>query len=286
MPSLFFFIAKCESSGACPIARHGLSQRVVIGERVDQSREPILNVPAVVIILLVVLGAVHAFRMLVLGLDTAGDKELVWAFAFVPARYDPSVLNGVVLPGGDGARIWSFVTYAFLHSGLPHLGVNAVWLLAFGSPVARRFGSWRFIAFFLVTVAAGALAHLVTHVGELAPVIGASAAISGTMGAATRFVFQRGGPLDMRRQPIGIDPDRIPAAPLVVALRDPRVIMFLAIWFGLNLLFGLGSFSLAGEDEVVAWQAHIGGFVAGLLLFSAFDPIPPQPGANPPPLEN
>ncbi|MGY3444681.1 membrane associated rhomboid family serine protease [Bradyrhizobium sp. USDA 4473] len=52
------------------------------------------------------------------------------------------------------------------------------------------------------------------------------------------------------------------------------MLAFLAIWFGVNILFGATSLSLGGEDTVVAWQAHIGGFLAGLLLFSLFDPIP------------
>ena len=45
------------------------------------------------------------------------------------------------------------------------------------------------------------------------------------------------------------------------------------MWFGLNLLFGLGSLSIAGANQAVAWEAHLGGFLAGLLLFSAFDPV-------------
>ena len=78
------------------------------------------------------------------------------------------------------------------------------------------------------------------------------------------------------RRPADADPDHVPAAPLLVALRNPRVLIFLGVWFGLNLLFGLGSLTLTGEDEVVAWQAHVGGFLAGLLLLSAFDPIAPR----------
>jgi len=58
-----------------------------------------------------------------------------------------------------------------------------------------------------------------------------------------------------------------------VTLRDPRVIVFLAVWFGLNVLFGLGSLSLTDDQQSVAWQAHIGGFVAGLVLFPFFDPV-------------
>jgi membrane associated rhomboid family serine protease len=53
------------------------------------------------------------------------------------------------------------------------------------------------------------------------------------------------------------------------------VLAFLAVWFGLNLLFGLGAVSITGEDQPVAWQAHVGGFVAGLVLFSFFDPVNP-----------
>ena len=241
--------------------------------RVPTSREPILNVPAVVVAVLVVLGLVHAVRTLVLS-DSA-DQTFLWTFAFVPARYDSNPLIEGILPGGSGAEVWTFVTYALIHADLTHLGFNAIWLLAFASPVARRFGTLRFLALCVVTVAAGALAHLLTHPGELAPMVGASAAISGTMGAATRFAFQPGGPLDFWHRD-RVDAERIPAAPLLVALRNPRVLTFLAVWFGLNLLFGLGSFSFAGHDQVVAWEAHVGGFLAGLLLFSVFDPVPQQ----------
>jgi membrane associated rhomboid family serine protease len=233
---------------------------------VQQPREPILNVPAVVVVVLLVLCGMHAVRELVLSPEN--DRLLVWLLAFVPARYDGSLPAG--LPGGIGPSIWSFVSYALIHADLFHLGFNGIWLLAFGSPVARRFGALRFLLLFMVTTAAGALAHLIAHPGALAPMVGASAAISGTMGAATRFVFQRGGPLDAWPW----DPDeasRVPAAPLTVALRNPRVLAFLAVWFGLNLLFGLGSVSLTGDDQSIAWEAHVGGFLAGLLLFSAFD---------------
>ena len=89
--------------------------------------------------------------------------------------------------------------------------------------MARRFGTLRFLLFFAVTVAAGALAHLLAHAGELAPMIGASAGISGMMGAAARFAFEPGGSLDMWRRDRD-DADRVPAAPLLVALRNPRVI--------------------------------------------------------------
>ena len=244
------------------------------GARVNTSREPILNVPAIVVLILALLVAVHAVRWLVLSEEA--DQIFLLTFAFIPARYDPAGALDGVLSGGTGAQIWTFVTYALIHADITHLGFNSIWLLAFGSPVARRFGVLRFLLFCAATVAAGALAHLATHAGEPNPMIGASAAISGMMGAATRFAFQRGGSLDFWRGANG-DPDRIPAAPLLVALRNPRVVAFLAVWFGLNLLFGLGSISFGGAEQSVAWEAHVGGFVVGLLMFSAFDPIPPTP---------
>ncbi len=237
-------------------------------------REPLFNLPTVIVALLAVLAAIHGAREWLIGEDT--DLWLIFTFAFVPARYDATVVPGGVLPGGFGAEIWTFVTYSLLHGSWTHLVVNAVWLMAFGSAVARRFGTSRFMAFFAVTAAAGAVMHLVTNAGSLAPMIGASASISGAMAAAMRFAFQRGGPLGSLR---GTDEEsyRVPAIPLSGVWKDARVLLFLGVWFGINLLFGLGSLPITGDNEAVAWQAHIGGFLAGLLLFSWFDPKPDYP---------
>ena len=212
----------------------------------------------------------HAVRVFVL--SNAADFQFLLMFSFIPARYFPAALAGATLPGGWGAEIWTFVSYAFIHADLTHLGFNALWLLPFGSALARRFGVLRFLAFFGVTAAAGAAAHLATHAGEFVPVVGASAAISGTMAAAIRFAFQPGGPLAAWRDPDGA-PDLVPAASLMDAVRDRRVLAFLGVWFGLNVLFGLGSLSMSGNEQTVAWQAHVGGFLAGLLLFSMFDRV-------------
>jgi membrane associated rhomboid family serine protease len=233
-------------------------------------RERMLNVPAAVVVLLAVLGLVQLLLMFVLTAEQT--TEFLLLFAFIPARYDFSVLSDVAWPGGWAADIWTFVTYALIHADLSHLIFNAVWLLAFGSPVARRFGSLRFTGFMALTAAAGAAVHLVTHFGELLPMVGASAAISGAMAAAARFAFQRGGPLEMWRD--RAEACRVPAAPLSVSLRDPRVIAFLLVWFGVNILFGVFSLGMPGVEQAIAWQAHIGGFLAGLLAFAAFDPVP------------
>ena len=235
------------------------------------------NVPPVVAATIGALGLVHLVRALLLG--PRADIQFLLLFAFIPARYDPSQLTQGLVPGGWGADVWTFFTYALIHGDLTHLSLNAVWLLAFGSAVARRFGAWRSLAFFAITAAAGAGAHLLTHMGEFWPMVGASAAISGFMAAAIRFIFQAGGPLGALRG------DREgsysqPAAPLSVTLRDGRVLAFLAVWFGLNMLFGLGSISLSDGELSIAWEAHIGGFLAGLLLFPWFDPVAGHTGAR------
>ncbi len=243
-----------------------------------QPAQPMFNVPPVVVAVLIVLCAVHGVREWLLPEDM--DRLLVWSLAFVPGRYDSSALTDGLIPGGRGAGIWSFVSYTLIHADWTHVGVNAIWLLAFGSPVARRFGAMRFLVFFALTIAAGALAHLATHAGELAPTIGASAGVSGMMAAATRFAFEAGGPLDFRAADRELAA-HVPAAPLFVALRNPRVLGFVGVWFALNLLFGLGSVNFAGENQSIAWEAHVGGFLAGLLLFSLFDPVPRAlPGAD------
>ena len=234
------------------------------------NREPLFNVPGIVLAFIVAFVLIHVVRLWLL--SDAQDVQVLLLFAFIPARYDASLFAAGGLPGGFAAEVWTFVTYAFLHANWPHVGLNTLWFLPFGSALARRFGAVRFILFFLVTAAAGALVHLLTHSGEQFPVIGASAAISGAMAAAMRFAFQRGGPLGFFR---GADDEayRVPALPLSGVLRDPRILMFLLVWFGINFIFGSGSLSLPGEDQPIAWQAHVGGFVAGLVLFSLFDPV-------------
>jgi len=232
-------------------------------------REPIFNVPGVIVAFLAAFALIHGVREYLL--SEPEDVQLLLTFAFIPARYDASVLPQT-WPGGIGADVWTFVTYSLLHANWMHLGVNAIWFLPFGSAVARRFGNLRFLAFYAVAAAAGAAAHLATHSGEDYPMIGASAAISGTMAAAMRFAFQRGGPLGMLRSDEE-DAYRVQALPLLGVLRDPRVLLFVLVWFGINIIFGTASFPALTGGETVAWQAHVGGFLAGLLLFSWFDPV-------------
>src|SRR5262249_56221834 len=106
-----------------------------------------------------------------------------------------------VLPGGLAAGLWTFVTYALIHGNWVHLAVNSVWLLPFGTVVARRFGGSRYLLFFAITAAAGAAAHLLTNWSAILPMVGASAAASGFMAAATPFAFHPAAPLPHRHHP-------------------------------------------------------------------------------------
>jgi membrane associated rhomboid family serine protease len=256
----------------------------------SRAREPVFNIPGVVVGIILVLAGIHAARAWWLG-----DVGLIWDFSFIPVR--AALLFGVdpipeltarlaVDPGNvelaqqlafarelvseDDAKPWTFFTYAFLHGSWTHLILNAIWLLAFGAAVARRIGTWRFLALFAVTALGGSLAHLATHPLDVLPMIGASGAISGFMAAAIRFVFQPGAPLGIYR--LGEeDSYRVPLVPLPEAFRDRRVVIFLVIWFVMNLGTGLAGTSFGMTDATIAWQAHIGGFVAGLLVFPWLD---------------
>jgi len=261
-------------------------------------REPAFNLPFVIVALIVVFAGLHVVREYVL--TFAQDAEALRTFAFVPGRFlfmldSDSVIQHLAagLEGdqrqvqlarfflGDGsAQPWTILTYAFLHGDFIHVGVNSLWLIVFGAPVARRFGVSRFLLFFAVTAIAGALVHFVLHRHDFTPVVGASAAVSGAMAAALRFVFQPGGPLGPHVGGLRLPPDlaaRLPALPLREVLRDRRVMQFTAIWFVINLAFGLFSVTLGATASAVAWEAHVGGFVAGFLLFPLFDPPPPGP---------
>src|SRR3954468_7127153 len=142
----FFFGCRADECGLCH------ASAVPTGGCLRTS-EPIFNVPTIVTATIAVLVLVHALRAWVLTPEQ--DIQLLLLFSFIPARYDATVLAQGAVPGGFGADIWTFVTYALIHGDWVHLGVNSVWLLAFGTPVARRFGALRFLALFAVTSAAG-----------------------------------------------------------------------------------------------------------------------------------
>ena len=259
-------------------------------------REPLFNVPLAVLLLIVAMVLVHAGRQ---WLTDEADFRVLADFAFVPARvtlqYDaPAValaLKTLATSGQRGLdeaqamqfllgqgelRPWTVLTYALLHADWTHLLLNSVWLLAFGSAVAWRFGTGRFFGFFVVTALAGAAAHWLAHPVGLAPVIGASASVSGAMAAAARFAFQPGGPMRRGGRERGPELYQLPALPLSRVFTDRQALPFVLAWFVINLVTGIGAVPLGLSESGIAWEAHIGGFLAGLVLFDWFDPHRPR----------
>jgi len=121
--------------------------------------------------------------------------------------------------------------------------------------------------------------HYLLHSGEEAVVIGASGAVSGMMAATARFAFSPNGPLAGGQAPAAF---RVRAEPLASALRNRRAVAFILIWFAVNLIFGLAGGMAPGVSGSIAWEAHVGGFLAGLLCFPLLDPVragdPPDEG--------
>jgi len=225
-------------------------------------RTPAINLPPVILWLALAFIGVHAARQFV---SDSTDEWILFAFAFIPARYGAI---GDLIPGGAAARFWSPVTYAFLHADWVHLLVNLIWMASFGGPLARRFGAVRFLLLGALSAAVGAALHAVLNAGDEALVIGASGAVSGMMAATARFAFSPGGPLAGG----GTEAYGVRAEPLLSAARNRRVIAFVVVWFITNIAFGLAGPLVAGVSGPIAWEAHIGGFLAGWLCFPLLDP--------------
>lgn len=226
-------------------------------------REPIVTIPGPVLGVLALMAGVHLVRLV---LPVEGDEWLVLLLGLIPGRYQGLAPD---LPGGGPAAVTAFLTHAFVHGGWLHLSFNAIWLVIFGSLVARRIGALRFLAFFAFTAVAGGAAFLLTGPPPLAIVVGASGAVSGLMGAAMRLLVSAiDDPTGMRQ--LRQAPWLVRLMPLSEALRDRRLLFATAIWLLINLLTALG---LGGDASPggIAWQAHVGGYFAGLLTFAAFD---------------
>ena len=97
----------------------------------NSPREPIFSIPGAMTAMVALLVGVHVVRSL---LPANIDLQAIWMFGFIPARYDTTVVSGQ-FPGGFGANVWTFVTYALLHADLNHIGFNILWFLPFGSAV-------------------------------------------------------------------------------------------------------------------------------------------------------
>lgn len=220
-------------------------------------REPVFNLSGIVLAMILACAAIHLLRVYIL--TPLQDVEVLVRFAFLPLRYT----------GGYPLDIYSVVsplTYAFLHGDIAHLAVNMIWLAAFGSPLANRTGASRFSLLWVATVLAAVFLHFVLHPYDPSPLVGASGAVSGMMGAAARFAFQ----VDRSADRPGFAG---PVLPLKAVFRSRMAVVFLVMWMIVNLAVGIAS-GLGGEGPRIAWEAHIGGFLVGFLAIRLFDRTP------------
>jgi membrane associated rhomboid family serine protease len=162
---------------------------------------------------------------------------------------------------GQG-RAYTLVTCLFIHGGWAHAGMNAVGALAFGSPVARLLGLrgsgvGSFAAFYLICGILSGLGYVAAAPHSQAVLIGASGAVSGLFGAASRLM----------ENPRALAP-----------FRSRFVIASAAAWLLVNLALGLTGFAPGIGATPVAWQAHVAGYAVGLVLigpwFRLFGPRP------------
>ncbi|MCP4071933.1 MAG: rhomboid family intramembrane serine protease [Hyphomicrobiales bacterium] len=220
----------------------------------DAVNPPIFNIPRVAVIIMFLIAVFHVIRVWIV--PDQYDQDFILLFAAIPARY--SDLGGL-LPYPFAAW-YTPLTHAFVHADLGHLLINLAWMLAFGSPVALRFGPARYLALFCFSALVAFAFHLITHQKGFGPMIGASGAVSAFMGAAIRL--QR----DVKK----------PVLPLTESFKNRGFLAFVGVWFAINYLIGMEPGLVTGEDTQIAWEAHIGGFLTGLLLFKFFDPMVPE----------
>jgi rhomboid family protein len=174
-------------------------------------------------------------------------QSFIQAWGVVPREYTV----GQDLPPTIPLPFWStLVTSMFLHGGWMHLGGNMLYLWIFGDNLEKTMGAVRFLIFYLVCGLAASFAHIVFGAGSTVPAVGASGAISGVLGGYLLLfpqnrvrVLTRGG---------------IASVPAIVVL---------GFWIVIQLINGIGSVATTSETGGgVAYMAHIGGFVAGLVL--------------------
>lgn len=187
-----------------------------------------------------------------------GAIEIV-SWAFPPGWQNALILNfGAHLfdPLGRLHAEWAytFFTYWLIHGGIWHAVFNGLWIFAFGPIVLRHTGPRRFVAFFLGTAVAGAVAHTISLWGQFTVAIGASGIVFGLIGAGAYLLTE--GPSVARK------------------LRNMAI--YIAIFVVLNIAFA--TLGRVGDEAVVSWEAHLGGMIAGLILF----PLLAQDSHTPP----
>jgi len=214
----------------------------------EQNNPPILNAPSAVRWIVGITAAIHLVRFL---FPTSVGDWLLELFAFFPPRYQA--------PPADGfdtiAMLISPVGHLFLHADWMHLIVNMAFLLAFGSAVGRRMGASQFIILYVLCGLAACFTWDFLNASSQAVLVGASGAVSGMVGAAAR---------------VSIWPPRHASSALPFWRRS-TIITFVVIWLLLNVVFGIFPFLITDAYAGIAWEAHLGGFIAGFLLIGAFD---------------
>jgi len=183
--------------------------------------------------------------------------EFLHLYGVVPARFtNPTFAAHVGYPEGGYEAL---VTYMFLHGGWLHYLLNMWVLWIFADNVEEALGPLRFIAFFLLCGLLAVAAHILFNWRSTMPVIGASGAIAGVMGAYFR--------LFPKARVVTLIP--ILFIPWIIEL---PAIVFLGIWFLVQLLSGVAGSVSEGQAASVAFWAHAGGFLAGLGLVRWFLP--------------
>jgi len=179
------------------------------------------------------------------GANTDEVREAAFSYGLVP-----SVVNDIrELPPGYAVipETATYVTYAFLHASFLHLAGNMLFLWVFGDNIEDAVGHWRYLAFYLLAAAGGGLTYSLLNASSDLPLIGASGAVAGIVGAYL-LLHPR---VKLWVLLLGKIPFRLSAVYVLVAWAVFQVVnLFIAV---------------PGEENV-AWWAHIGGFISGLLL--------------------
>ncbi len=179
----------------------------------------------------------------------------LYEMALPPYLRDHFIEQYALVP--DQLHLATLVTSMFLHGGWLHLIGNMWFLWVFGSHIEDAMGSAKFLIFYLIAGIASAAVQFLTSLGSPVPTIGASGAIAGVMGAFL-ILYPRVRVVTLIFIVIFVTTVDLPAA------------FMLIYWFALQLLSGLGSLTSVSQAQGIAWFAHVGGFLAGILLVRVF----------------
>jgi membrane associated rhomboid family serine protease len=223
-------------------------------------QEPMFNLPSVIVVFIFVSVAVFVGQKYYL--VESGAENFFLTFCFTPVRY----VAGVIMPGGAGAEVWSPFTYVFINTSLSDLVFEMLWMMAFGSALAFRFGPFRFALFSLVAAVIGAAVFWLLSGDPQTVLIGPSFMISAQLGGAVRFVYQSGFS-DMMNG----DDNRwhVKALGIIEMWSNEKVLRLFGFIFIANALFAFVFGSNGGLSVTILM--NVIGYISGILLFSIFD---------------